>query len=252
MKYLAQLAPIRSGDSNMRIAAICLFTLLWLTSATAYGEDAMDYFNLGVKGSMTRKKIDYFTKALELNPRLAAAYEKRGLLYYFQEKYDKVIQDYLTYLYLAPAKAETYRILGMGYLKSEIYEPAINNFTRAIEMEPKHVTAYAYRAEAYRLSDKDEEAFRDATTAIKLRGDLRAKADAYRTRAKLYWKMERNKLAAADVSSSWQVDPRVPRWWRDFLNFASPEELRNVAPFLIIAIVFVVILGLRLKPPPKR
>ena len=236
----------------MRIAAICLFTLLCLTSATAYGEDAMDYFNLGVKGSMTRKKIDYFTKALELNPRLAAAYEKRGLLYYFQEKYDKVIQDYLTYLDLAPAKAEAYRILGMGYLKSEIYEPAINNFTRAIEMESELASAYANRAEAYRLSGKYEETIRDSTIAIKLIGDGRITSDAYRTRAKLYWKMERNKLAAADVSSSWQVDPRVPRWWRDFLNFASPEELRNVAPFFIIAIVFVVIFGLRLKSPPKR
>ena len=211
----------------------------------------MDYFNLGVEGSITRKKIQYFTKALELNPSLAAAYEERGLLYYFQEKYDRVIQDYNAYLDLAPEKAEAYRMLGMGYLKSEIYDPAIFNFSRAIDMEPKHLTAYAYRAEAYRLLGKDEEAFQDATFAINLRGDLRAKSDAYRTRAKLYWKRERNELAAADVKSSWQIDPRVPRWWRHFLNYASPEELSKAAPFFLIAIAFVLVFGLKFKPPKK-
>lgn len=235
----------------MKRAVLILFTLLLLFSPPAHSEDAVDYFNLGVEGSITRKKIQYFTKALELNPRLAAAYEKRGLLYYYQEKYDRMIQDYSTYLDLVPEKPEAYRMLGMGYLKRGIYDPAINNFSRAIDMEPKHITAYAYRGEAYRLLGRDEEAFRDATIAIKLRGDLRAKSDAYRTRAKLYWKMERNKLAAADVKSSWQIDPRVPRWWRHFLNYASPEELSKVAPFFLIAIAFVLIFGLKFKPPKK-
>ena len=235
----------------MKKTVISLLALLLLWAPASHGDDAMDYYNLGLKGSVTRKKIGYFTKALELNPKLAAAYEKRGLLYYFQGKYDKAIQDYNSYLDLEPAKAEAYRMLGIGYLKSENCEPAIENFTRAIEMEPKNLTAYAYRAEAFRLSGKGEKAFLDANKAIELRGDLRAKSDAYRTRAKLYWEIGRNELAAADVKSSWQIDPRVPRWWRFFLNYASPDELRSVAPFFIIAVVFVLIFGLRLKPPRK-
>ena len=167
------------------------------------------------------------------------------MLYYFQGKYDKVIQDYHEYLDLAPEKPEAYRMLGMGYLKSGIYGPAIASFTRVIEMEPEHATAYAYRAEAYRLSGRGEEAFRDATTAVKLRGDPRAKSDAYRTRAKLHWAAGRKELGSADFSYSWQIDPRVPSYWRvELLNFASAEELRNVAPFIIIALVFVLIFGL--------
>jgi regulator of sirC expression with transglutaminase-like and TPR domain len=73
--------------------------------------EAVEYFNLGLEGDLTYKKIEYFTKALELNPRLAAAYEKRGLLYYFLEKYDNVIQDFQTYVELVPTKAEAYRML---------------------------------------------------------------------------------------------------------------------------------------------
>jgi tetratricopeptide (TPR) repeat protein len=235
----------------MNKTAIFLIGLLLLSVSAVYGENAIDYYNLGVKSSMTRKKIEYFTKALELNPNLATAYEKRGQLYYFQGKYDKVIQDYNKYLDLEPAKEEAYWMIGMGYLESEDYEPAINNFSRAIDMEPDKLRSYAYRAEAYRLRGTDDKAFLDANKAIELRGDLRAKSDAYRTRAKLYWKIGRNELAAADVKSSYQVDPRVPRWWRYFLNYASPDELRSIAPFFFIALVFVLIFGLKLKPPKK-
>jgi tetratricopeptide (TPR) repeat protein len=235
----------------MKKTALFLLAFFLLCVPAVHGENAMDYYNLGMKGSSTRKKIEHFTKALQLNPKLAAAYEKRGLLYYFQGKYDRVIQDYNKYLDLEPAKAEAYWMLGMGYLKSENYEPAINNFSLAIHMEPGNLKAYAYRAEAYRLTTKDEKAYLDANKAIELRGDLRAKSDAYRTRAKLYWKIGRNELAAADVKSSWQIDPRVPRWWTHFLNYASPEELRSIAPFFIIALVFVLIFGLRVKPPEK-
>jgi tetratricopeptide (TPR) repeat protein len=238
-------------NQPMNKTAIFLLALLLFCVPAVHGENAMDYYDLGVKGSNTRKKIAHFTKALQLNPNLAAAYEKRGLLYYFQGEYDRVIQDYNKYLDFEPAKPEAYWMLGMGYLKSENYEPAINNFSRAITMEPENLKSYAYRAEAYRLTGKDEKAFLDANKAIELRGDLRAKSDAYRTRAKLYWKIGRNELAAADVKSSWQIDPRVPRWWRYFLNSASPEELRSIAPFLMIALVLVLIFGFKMKPPQK-
>jgi tetratricopeptide (TPR) repeat protein len=211
----------------------------------------MDYFEYGLKSSMTSEKIEYFTKALELDPKLAAAYERRGMLYYFQEKYDKVIQDFNSYIELAPAKGEAYRMLGMGYLKSGMYRPAINNFTRAIEIKPEHVHAHAYRAEAYRLNGKYDEAIIDATRAIKLRGDPRTISDAYRTRAKVYQKIGRNELVNADIDAAWQVDPRVPIWWRELVMYASPEDMRRVAPIVVIVIAFVLIFGIKLKPPEK-
>lgn len=214
-------------------------------------DNAMDYFDYGLKSTMTSEKIEYFTKALELDPKLAAAYERRGMLYYFQEKYDKVIQDFNSYIELAPAKGEAYRMLGMGYLKSGMYRPAINNFTRAIEIKPEYVLAHAYRAEAYRLSGKYDEAIIDATRAIKLRGDLRAISDAYRTRAKVYQKIGKNELVNADIDAAWQIDPRVPIWWRELVMYASPEDLRRVAPIVIIVIAFVLIFGIQLKPPEK-
>lgn len=237
----------------MKKPAIHLCIFLLLIASPAYGGSAMDYFNLGVKSSVTRKKIQYFTKALELDPALAAAYEKRGLLHYFQGNYDKVIADYHSYLDLAPAKAEAYRMLGMGYLKSHKYEPAIYHFTQAINIDPDLTSGYAYRAEAYRLSGKEEEAIRDATKAAKLRGDLRAQADAYKTRAKIYRKLGRVELAVADSRAAMRIDPRIPRFWgrKYFYRYASPEELSKAGLIALIGIALVLIFKITLKPPKK-
>jgi tetratricopeptide (TPR) repeat protein len=237
----------------MKTVAIYLCTFLCLLSAPAYGDKAMEYFNLGVKESVTHKKIEYFTKALELNPALAAAYEKRGLLHYYQGNYDKVISDYQTYLDLAPAKAEAYRMLGMGYLKSGKYESAIYHFTQAIKMDPKLTSAYAYRAEAYRLSGNDEKSIEDATKATKLRGDPRAQADAYKTRAKIYRRLGKVELAVADSRAAMRIDPRIPRFWgrRYFFRYASPEELSKAGLIALIAIALILVFKLTIKPPEK-
>ena len=155
----------------MKKLAFFLLMLMWLSPVHGEVGDGLDYFTLGLQSSTTNKKIEYFTKALELNPNLAAAYEKRGLLYFFKEEYDKVIQDFRTYINLAPAKAEAFRMLGMGYLKSGLYQSAINSFNRALQMEPDLPTAYAGRAEAYLLTGNYDQAIEDSTKAIQLGGD---------------------------------------------------------------------------------
>ena len=230
---------------------IYLVALLLLHALPLHADEATDYLNRGLKSSMTNRKIEFFTKALELNPKLAAAYEQRGLLYYYQGKYDKVIQDYLAYLDVAPEKAGAYRMLGLGYLKNGDCEPAIAHFTRAIEMEPQHPAGFAYRAEANRLCGKDEEAIRDCTTAVELRGDERARSEAYKTRARIYRKMGLMDLAVADTRAAWQADPRWSYWARYWYKYASLEELRGAGLIGIIALAFVLIFGLRLKSPKK-
>jgi tetratricopeptide (TPR) repeat protein len=225
--------------------------ILMLTALPAHSENAIDYFNLGLKSTLTNTKIKYFSKALEMDPYLAEAYEKRGILYYFQEKFDRVIQDFQAYIRVAPPKAEAYRMLGMGYLKSGFHDRAVDIFSRAIELDPELISAYVYRAEAYRLSGKYEETIRDATVGIRQVCDERTKSDAYRTRAKIYWDMDRDDLAHADMNAAWDIDPRIPMWWRYFLKSATPKEMSRAAPFLILGIVVVLILGVKLKPPDK-
>ena len=243
--------PFRLSSKGRYLKSLkfILLVFLLLTTPTVYGQDAMHYFNLGLESTQTRKKIDYFTKALELNPDLAVAYQKRGILFYFQKEYHKPIQDFQKYIQLGPATGQTYRMLGLAYLGSQSYEPAINIFTGMIETEPKCTVAYANRAEAYRLSGQYDEAIRDATRVINHRADPITKVAAYTTRAKVYWKIGQNELAAEDVRTSVIVDPR--NWFRDWFRYASPDDMRRAAPVLIIAIAFALIFGLKVRPPKK-
>jgi DNA-binding SARP family transcriptional activator len=132
-------------------------------------------------------------------------------------------------------------MLGLGYLKSGFYQPAISSFTRAIEMEPEYTPAYAYRAEAYRLSENYEKAVSDSTKAIQLGGDQRAQAEAYRTRAKVYWTKGYKDLAAADITASWQNDPSVARLGGLYTSLGP----------VVFGIQCLLIAGIRLKPELK-
>ncbi len=184
-----------------------------LVAAQAHDMEAMKYYNLGLASTLTSKKIEYFSEALRLNPALVEAYEKRGLLYYFQEKYDSVIHDFQRYIELAPAKAEDYRMLGMGFLRSRIYNQAIDNFTRAIKLKPNRADAYADRAEAYRLLGRYDDAIRDSTKAIEIWADPATMSDAYRTRAKSYLAIGKNTEAFEDNRKVTSLDPRYPSIW---------------------------------------
>ena len=235
----------------MQRKVIYYLIFLMLLALPVHGENATDYFNLGLKSTITRTKIKYYSKALALDPNLVEAYEKRGLLYFFQKKFDNAIQDFQTYIRLAPPKAEAYRMLDMGHLKSGDYQSAIYNFTRAIEIDSKQASAYSKRAEAHCLSGNYDLTILDSTKAIELGGDPRNIADAYRTRAKAFRKTGRNELSAADIRSSWQIDPRYAYYFRALYGYASPEGMRKAGLIGIIGIAFLLIFRMKLKPPEK-
>ena len=226
-------------------------TFFMLLAPPVHSENAMDYFNLGLKSTLTRTKIKYFSKALDLAPNLTEAYEKRGELYFFQGKFDNVIQDFQTYIELSAPKPEAYRMLGMGYLKSGDYRSAVYNFTRAIEIDSNHASAYSNRAEAHFLIGNYDLTIIDSTKAIERGGDPRDIADAYRTRAKAFRKIGRTNLSAADIRSSWQIDPRYAYYYRALYGYASPESMRKAGLIGVIGIAFLLLFKFKLKPPKK-
>ncbi|MFC1489244.1 tetratricopeptide repeat protein [Thermodesulfobacteriota bacterium] len=150
-----------------------------------------------MESSLAYRKIEYFTKALGIDIRLAPAEAKRGLFYYFQGKYDKVIEDFSNYVKLTSDKADAYRILSISHLKTGNYDQAVHNFDNAIELKLNMTAAFCCRAEVYRLNGKQREAILDATRAIELDGNLRTISDAYVIRSKVFRAMGQNNLAEA-------------------------------------------------------
>jgi tetratricopeptide (TPR) repeat protein len=235
----------------MKKLLFCLVSFLSLAVLSAHAEDATEYFKQAMNSSTANKKIEYLSKALEVDPNFAAAYEKRGMLYYYQERYDKVIQDFENYTRLAPNDGEGFRMLAMGYLYHGTYDAAIATFTHALKVDPSLVSALSYRAEAYRRSGNGEEAVREATKAIQRGGDPRVVADAYITRAKVYREIGRQEQAVADIRAALQMDPRT--WFYRYVSgYANLEEIRGAGLIAIIVLVAVLIFKFRLRAPNKE
>jgi tetratricopeptide (TPR) repeat protein len=241
----------------MKKLYICILVLFALMSwqkhtpeVYALDGDAMEYFNLGLKSTMANEKINYFTTALDLNPRLAPAYEKRGLHYYFQEKYDKVIEDFTNYIRLVPDKADAYRMLGMAYLKIGTHEEAIVNFDKAINLGPDMGAAYSYRAEAFRKNGQLSEALDDAQKAIALGSDLQILSDVYRTKGKVYQELGQDMSANANFKKAAEIDPRYV-FYRYISGYADLEDVGKAGLFGMIGMAFVFIFGFKLKPPRR-
>ncbi len=154
----------------MKKIIVATLVYLCLAATTSWSQDDIEFYNRGLKSSLAYKKIDYFTKAIQLNPNLAEAYEKRAMHYYFQRRFDKAIQDYTKVIELKPHRVDAYLMLGRAYLRkkkgsgikaeiknlalnfrkhhvqeyNESLERAIESFNRAIEIDPQMTSAYSY------------------------------------------------------------------------------------------------------------
>jgi len=245
----------------MRKALVGVIIYLLIAACSAWGQDAMHFYDLGLKSSITYKKVHYFTKALELDPRLTEAYQKRGVLLYFQEKYTRAIQDFRNLTELKPYEPEARLMLGLAYMKKGNYDEAISHFTRAIELAPQLAGAYSYRSETYRLKGMIEEAIQDATRAIELGGSERIIGGAFTTRSKAHRELGQIDRADADFKKALKLDPEQYKYsmltstelLADWASESSRlKSVGWVGAALIVGLLFVVIFKLTISSPQKK
>ncbi len=244
----------------MRKALIGAFSYLLIATCSAWGQDAMYFYHLGLKSSITPTKIKYFTEALELDPGLSAAYKKRGILYYFQEEYTEAINDLHRVIELKSFESEAHLMLGLAYMKKGDVDEAVANLNRAIELDPKLADTYGYRSELYRLKGMIEDAIEDATRVIELGGSEPTIGRAYTVRAKAYRELGRSEQAEADFKKASKLDPEYYMYsmltsTELLAGWASESSnLKNVGwmgAALIVTVLFVVIFKLTISAPKK-
>jgi tetratricopeptide (TPR) repeat protein len=274
--------------SRKAVKKTIVATLVYLCLAVtaAWGQDAIEFYNRGLKSSLAYKKIECFTKAIQLNPNLAEAYEKRAIHYYFQWQLDKAIQDYTKVIELKPKGVNAFLMRGLAYFKKEYgegysaeiknlafhlskqkvpefsksLEKAIDDFSHAIELDPQLASAYSYRAKAYRIKGMIEEAIRDSTMVIQLRRDQQSTARAYATRAKIYRKLGQDELSEANFRNSIELDPyspdypplHVPLIIPCISDTATLKTIGRLGLLGLIILTVVVIFKLTLPAPKKK
>jgi tetratricopeptide (TPR) repeat protein len=81
---------------DSRIMMFLLIGVLFLSISSVYAETAEEYFQQGLahdqQGNLPQAISDY-TKAIEINPNLADAYNNRAIAYYYDKEYDKSWAD---------------------------------------------------------------------------------------------------------------------------------------------------------------
>lgn len=272
----------------MAVKKIIFATLVYLglTASMIWGQDAIEFYNRGVKSTLAYKKIEYFTRAIQLNPNLVEAYEKRAIHYYLQWQLDKAIRDYNRVIALKPNAVDAYLMRGLAYFKkeygegfsaeiknltfhlskrdvpefSESLERAIDNFNHAIRLDPQLASAYAYRAEAYRIKGMIEKAIRDASRVIRLGNDWQSTARAYKTLSKIYRKLDQDKLSEINFRKSVALDPyspdypplHVPLISNDPSDTASLKAVGRIGLVGVIILAVVLIFKLTLPAPRKK
>ena len=161
---------------------------------------ARDYYDRGMKGVLLgdrKSAIADLTKAIEMDPKMTAAYDGRATGRLIEEDYDGAIADNTKVIELDPRNARAFQARGVAKLYKKEFASSADDFTRAIELDPKNMLAFEKRSEAKEgLGDLDG-AIADVTKAMELKSN---DIGLYRTRARYYKKSGKTDLAAADLA----------------------------------------------------
>ena len=127
---------------------------------------------LMVLGQIDRA-IEVYSRALELNPRDAQAYNNRGVAYSSKGEVSRAIEDYSKVMELNPGFAVAYNNRGVAYNSKGEVNLAIEDYNRAIELNSSYVAeAYYNRGEVWLRQREWEKAKTDLITAKKMGLDV--------------------------------------------------------------------------------
>ena len=98
-------------------------------------------------------------------------YLNKGKEYYKKENFNESINYYLKAIELNPNNFATYIMIGLIYEMIEDFEKAIDYYTCAIKIKPKDSMAYINRGKIYSFNEKYEEAITDFSAAIDINNE---------------------------------------------------------------------------------
>lgn len=163
---------------------------------------AWDYIRRGLRAKaegQMEEAIQEYSKAIDKDPRNAAAYNNRGIVYDDLEQYERAIEDYDKAIELNPNNVLAYNNRGVAYDNLGEYEKAIEDYDKAIKLDPDYAAAYNNRGVIYNALGQYEKAIECYTQAIKLDPQYKT---AYQNRAEAYRAIGKKELAEADEKAA--------------------------------------------------
>jgi serine/threonine protein kinase/lipoprotein NlpI len=165
------------------------------------------YYNRGNARSDLGDKqaaIADFDKAIEINPRHTDAYNNRGNARYSLDNKQGAISDYNKAIETNPKYTKAY--FNRGNARNDLGDQpaAIADYNKAIEIDPGYVNAYYRRGNArHRLGD-NQAAIADYNKALQL--DPKH-INSYNNRGNVYYDLGNKQASLADYTKVIEIDP---------------------------------------------
>ena len=145
------------------------------------------------------------TGGIQLNPKLAGAFNNRGVEYKNKGEYDRAIAAYDEAIRLNPNFAVAFANRGAAYDDKGEYDRAIADYDQAIRLKPDLTYAFFNRGNAYGHKGDYDSAFRDYDQAIRLDPEF---AVAYGGRGRAYEKLGNLDAAIRDYRKQYDLGGR--------------------------------------------
>ena len=114
------------------------------------------------------KAKGHWDKAIAANPKMAEAYNNRGLAFYNLERHQQAINDFSQAIRMKPQYAEAFNNRGNVYYALDQYQKAEADFNKSLELKPKYSKAHLNRGLVYFQMKKTEASCKDFRRACDL------------------------------------------------------------------------------------
>jgi len=171
---------------------------------TIEGLTASEWFDKGFAEPDENLKVEYYSRAIKLNPQYAAAYNNRGDAYQALDRIDEAFKDFSKAIEFNAENAPAYINRGNIYQKMEKHSEAVQDFSRAISLNSKYALTYNNRGSSYKKLGKYKKALKDFNMTIQLEPKFNT---AYFNRGDVLRKMGKNQEAISNYTKAIDLDP---------------------------------------------
>jgi anaphase-promoting complex subunit 3 len=149
--------------------------------------------------------LNYFTRAIQLDPRFSYAHCLKGHEYIYCDQFAKAKNCYEMALKTDQNNFHAWWGLGNVYLKQEKYDKALENFIRANTLNSKNSVIYSYIGIVYEKMEK----FQEALSAFKKGEELNPKTLLTRYhKTQIYYKMGDYNSALIELENLMNQSPK--------------------------------------------
>ncbi|MGH9549467.1 MAG: tetratricopeptide repeat protein [Terriglobales bacterium] len=153
--------------------------------------------------------VDAWTKAIELEPKNAYFYERRGREYQKMDEDDKAYADAKKATILNPKDSWGFNLMGMIDDAHQRYPQAIDNGMRALALYPNFHEAIQVVGHSYVRQKQYDQAIKFLTPYCA----KTKKARVFDLRAQAYLGLKEPQKALQDYNSALADDPTEPNWY---------------------------------------